>query len=100
MRVTVNSRNNVPIRLTNKQWFHIVEGHEELVGMRNEVHQTVGEAHSVLEGHRGELLAIKERGQGRWLVVVYRELKDDGFIITAFLTSKESALFRRKQLWP
>ena len=34
------------------------------------------------------------------LVVVYRELENDGFIITAFLMSKIKALNRRTQLWP
>ena len=34
------------------------------------------------------------------MVVVYRELKDDGFIITAFVTRRVRSLAKRKQLWP
>ena len=96
----VPSKNQVPIRLTDRQWAHIVAGHEELAGSRREVHRSVTEAELILEGREGELLAVKEQEPGRWLVVVYRELTNDGFIITAFLTSKENSLHRRRQLWP
>jgi len=34
------------------------------------------------------------------IVVVYREGAAEGFIITAFITSKIAALERKKQLWP
>ena len=36
----------------------------------------------------------------KWLVVVYRESGDDGFIITAFMTRRAQTLSRRQQLWP
>jgi len=48
----------------------------------------------------GELLATKEAELGKWLVVVYRELDRDGFVITAFLTRRIASLERRRQLWP
>jgi hypothetical protein len=31
---------------------------------------------------------------------VYRELQEDGFIVTAFLTRRIRSLDRRGQLWP
>jgi len=31
------SKNNVPIRLTEERWFHIVENHDELAGYYDEV---------------------------------------------------------------
>ena len=34
------------------------------------------------------------------MVVVYRELLNDGFIITAYLTRRLRSLAKRKQLWP
>jgi len=37
---------------------------------------------------------------GKHLVVVYREIENDGFIITAFITSKIESLNRRNQIWP
>jgi hypothetical protein len=38
-----------------------------------------------LAGNEGEQMAVKKISPGVNLVVVYRELEDDGFIITAFI---------------
>ena len=54
----------------------------------------------VLAGGAGELLAIGESEPGKFLVVVYRELAADGFVITAFLTRRVRSLERRTQVWP
>jgi hypothetical protein len=43
---------------------------------------------------------VREVEPGKYLVVVYRESQQDGFIITAFLTPKGHTLHRRQQLWP
>jgi len=29
---TVKSKNNIPIRLTEERWFHIIENHDDLAG--------------------------------------------------------------------
>jgi hypothetical protein len=95
------SRNGVPIRLTDERWQHIIEEHAELVGLRDEVLETVTQAERVLLGAAGELLAIRTITAGKVLVVVYREAaKDDGFVITAFVTRRLASLDRREQLWP
>jgi len=53
----VRSKTDVPIRLTEERWFHIV--------------------------------------------VIYKELsKEDGFVITAFLTRRRKKLERRQKIWP
>ena len=96
----VLSKNEVPIRLTDERWTHIVEEHCELAGMRLEVLEAVANPSIILAGGAGELLAVQENLTGRHLVVVYREHKNDGFIITAFITSKTKSLKRRNQLWP
>ena len=96
----VLSKNNVPIRLTDERWAHIVEEHCELAGMRLEVLETVETPSRILAGGEGELLAVREIVTGKYFVVVYRELENDGFIITAFITSKTKSLNRRNQLWP
>ncbi len=62
--------------------------------------ETVAEPERVLAGGAGELLAVRQAGVGKWLVVVYRELGEDGFVITAFLSRRERSLNRREQLWP
>jgi len=48
-----------------------------------------------------ELLAVKEIETGRYIVVVYKEInKEDGFVITAFLTRRIKQIERRTKLWP
>ena len=100
MAETVLSKNNVPVRLTDERWVHIIEEHCELAGMRLEVLDTVANPSRILVGGAEELLALREISPGKYLVVVYREFEIDGFIITAFVTSRTQSLDRRKQLWP
>ncbi len=94
------SKNGVPIRLTHERWTHITEEHTELAGLRLEVLETVAQPDRIVEGQRGALLAVRAIAPGNWLVVVYREISDDGVIITAFLTHRSGFLARRRQLWP
>jgi hypothetical protein len=94
------SVNGVPIRLTAERWAHITEEHCELAGFRLDVMATLVEPDCVLAGGRGEQLACREVEPGKRLVVVYREGRGDGFVITAFLTRREASLKRRKRLWP
>ena len=92
MTETVVSINGVLIRLTDE--------HNELAGMRYEVLETVTQPTQIFAGNRGELLAVRDSEPEKYLVVVYREGDNDGFIITAFLTRRIQALRRRTQLWP
>ena len=100
MTETVNSKNGVPIRLTDERWVHVTEEQSELAGLRLEVLETTANPTEIFAGNRGELLAVREVEPGKYLVVVYRESQHDGFIITAFLTRKVQTLRRRQQLWP
>ena len=100
MLETVQSKNGISIRLTDERWIHITEEHCELAGMRLEALETVANPARILEGGDGELLAIRETEKDKFMVVVYRELIGDGFIITAFLTRRQQYLNRRKQVWP
>ena len=96
----VISRMGVPIRLTEERWSHIADNHNELIALKAEVLEAVERPERILAGGTGELMAVQEREPGVWLVVVYRESTRDGFIITAFLTSKSAPLQRRRQVWP
>jgi hypothetical protein len=100
MQDIVASIQRIPIRLTDERWSHITEEHCELAGFRLEVLETVAKPDRVLAGGEGELLAVRELFPGKYLVAVYRELANDGFIITSFITSKIKSLQWRKQLWP
>lgn len=97
----VQSKNGVPIRLTEERWLHITEEHSELAGNYFEVLETIETPLAVYEGKAQELLAISEFAPRKFLVVVYKETNDeDGFVITAFITSKIKKIERRKMLWP
>lgn len=100
MKDVALSINHVPIRLTDERWVHITEEHCELAGLRLEVLETVANPEIILAGGAEKLLAVRKLNLDKYLVVVYRELVNDGFIITAFLTKKTNFLKRRKQLWP
>jgi hypothetical protein len=100
LQLSVFSKNGVPVRLSDERWAHITEEHCELAGLRLEVMEAIAKPERVLAGGAGELLALRETEPGKWLVAVYREFKDDGFVITAFLTRRRAALERRRQLWP
>jgi hypothetical protein len=98
----VRSRNDVPIRLTEERWHHIVHRHPELAEQRERILETVATPEVIQEGDFGELLAVRFYSKtpltSKFLVVAYREYKpDDGFIITAYLSSQPSA--RRVTVW-
>lgn len=96
------SRNGVWVRLSAERWQHISEGHPELARLRAAVLKAIADAEYVLEGAAGELLAVRRLDSGRVLVVAYREVDvQDGFVITAFVTSRVAAILkRRRQVWP
>ena len=88
----------VPIRLTSERWVHIVENHDDLVGRYHDALEVVAEPDLVLEGKAGEYLAVRKQDR-RTMVVVYRIVsRTDGFVITAFQTSKLSQLVRTKKI--
>lgn len=68
--------------------------------MRLDVLDTVADPERILLGRAGERLAVRAVVSDKWIVVVYRELEGDGFVITAFLTRRIRSLDRRQQLWP
>ena len=95
----VHTVHGVPIRLSDERWRHIVEHHDDLAGHYHDVLETVAAPDAVYEGSAGELLALR-RYRERYLVVPYRELsKDDGFVITAFFTTRIRQIERRPLAW-
>jgi len=86
---TVNSVNNIPIRLTPERWFHIVENHDELAGYFFDILETIEHPDLIIRGNNGTLKASKNFGKKKWLIVIYREVsKKDGFIITSYFIDK------------
>jgi len=82
---------------------HIETRHPNLLGWKPRVLETIRGPEFVAPGRHGELLSVRSYphlGKTRFLVVVYRETGEDGFIITAVLTSDVKNLKRRGVLWP
>ena len=101
MRGNTYSINNIPVRLTDERWAHIVENHSDIAGYYFDVLETVSDPTWILEGDEGELWAVKHITAGKVILVIYKEStrRHDGFIITAFLTTKVQKLLKRRIIW-
>ncbi len=91
----------MPIRLTSERWGHIVENHNDMAGYYYDVLESVTNPTLVLEGDEDELWAVKLISKRKALLVIYKESREqnDGFIITAFFTSKIKKLLKRGTIW-
>lgn len=97
--VTTISKNGVLTRLTEERWKHIVLMHPSLIGRQTKVLTTVKNPDYILKGGTRELLAVSALSKRAYLVVVYKEEINDGFIITAFETTDTSWLFKKEIIW-
>lgn len=85
----VKSVNGIPVRLTDERWVHIIENHDDLAGYYDEILGIVEYPEYVIKGYGGAFIALKQVEKNKFLAVVYKEVsEDDGFIITAYFTSK------------
>lgn len=100
---TVASKRGIPIRLTHERWSHIVESHDYMAGLLDLVVETLADPDAVVSGVQGELLALKRYDRTvigpKHVVVAYREHERDGFVVTAFMTSKADKLMNRGLQW-
>jgi len=99
----VTSKNNVVIRLSAERWSHIVEAHDYMAGNQDLVFETIENPDFISYGGKDELIAVKHYKKTsiaeKSMVVVYKEETDNGFIITAFMTSKPDKIFKRGAIW-
>lgn len=96
------SRNNVPIRLTEERWQHILLTHLEInPNDVSKVMNIISNPDFILQGSKGELLAVKETSSNKaWIVVPYKEVsQEDGFILTAYFTSDLFWLRKKEIVW-
>jgi hypothetical protein len=98
----VDSRNGVPVRLTEERWQHIADRHPELRDQRERILETVAEPDIIQQGDFGELLAGRYYSEtpltSKFLMVAYREISsNDGFIVTAYLARRLSTV--RAVIW-
>jgi hypothetical protein len=98
----VRSKSGVQIRLTDERWQHIAARHPEMSQLREQVLETLSEPDMIQVGDIGELLAVRHWPATplprKFMIVAYREVElTDGFILTAYLTSRPSKA--RQVLW-
>lgn len=100
MTAVAQSVNGILIRLPDERWEHIIQRHADISDQKELLLKTISEPTRILQGNKDEQLAIQEIKPGKWLVVIYKEDRTDGFVITAFSTRKVNSLNRRQQIWP
>jgi hypothetical protein len=102
MEVAV-SKNGTPIRITDERWTHVVESHDYMAGNRELVVETVEDPDAIVTGRKGELIALRHYHatsiSEKHVVVVYSEIENDGFLITAFMTSAPETMLRKGVIW-
>lgn len=90
------------VRLTDERLAHILE-HPEMQGMESRIEQTVRTPERVLESLSDPAsrlyyhLYLGTRVGDKHLCVVVRVADNDAFVLTAYLTTKQSG---GRQLWP
>lgn len=99
---TAVSRNGIPIRLTYKQWAHITDSHDYMAGNLDMVFESIEDPDFIVQGWTDELIALKHYDKTsiseKYVAVIYKEGKE-GFVITAFMTSKYDKLLKRGTIW-
>ena len=93
------SKNGIVVRLTEERWRHIVLMHSNLADKQNQVLATVKNPEYIFKGKANELLAVSVLSKRGYIVVVYKESANDGFIITAFETTDKLWLFKKELIW-
>lgn len=91
--LTVDSMSGVSIRLTDVRWRHIVARHPEMAEELGRIAETLRDPDMLQEGDYGATLAVrsfpKTSLSKKYVIVVFRETdRQNGFVITAYLTSR------------
>ena len=95
---TITSVFGNSIRITATQWAHITESHDYMSGNMDKILETLAEPERVIAGQNGESLALRDYTSTnithKTAVAVYRD-EEDGFLITAFFTSKPDKIEKK-----
>ena len=99
----VISKNGKEIRLTAERWTHIVEAHDYMAGNQDLVFETIEAPDIIVKGERDEMIALKRYAKtsisSKTVVVIYKEIKEGGFVITAFMTSRPEKIQKKGMIW-
>ena len=98
----VKSVQGIPIRLTPERLAHIEARHIEMKGQEKRILETMSAPDFVQQGDVETLIAIRHYDKTpltrKYCCVVYRELnEDDGFVLTAYFTSRPASW--REVVW-
>jgi len=97
------SKNGIPIRITYERWTHVVESHDYMAGNLELVVETIEDPDYIVAWRTGEFIALRHYESTsiteKTVVAAYREFVDDGFLITAFMTSSTETILRKGILW-
>lgn len=103
---TVRSKSGKNTRLTERIWGKIRESHPEFqlsLGYADEIGAAIEDPDYVVRGWTDEYLSLRwcetAPGRPKHLCVVYRELNDEAFVVTAFFVTRYERLLRREVVW-
>lgn len=96
--MNVRSKNKIKIRLTEERISHIITNHPEMEDFTSEIPNVISDPDFLFQGEKDEYISVTGR-KSFFLVIVYKEEKEDGFVITAFKTKSIKYLQKRKILW-
>jgi hypothetical protein len=89
------------IRITTRQWVHVTEAHDYMSGNLDKVLETLTAPSRIIEGSHGEALALRDYESTnitkKTAVAIYKD-EPDGFLITAFFTSKPEKIEKKGRL--
>lgn len=92
------SISGVPIRLTTERWDHIVVNKPYMHAFDDAILKAIERPTVILRGYAGSYVAVLNLARDRFLHVVYKEVSaEDGFVITAYVSSKYN---RGSVIWP
>jgi hypothetical protein len=99
--VVAISMDDIPIRLTDERWQHITTGHPEMADFYYDILETIEDPEIIYKGNDGAKIALKKATESfsKFVVVVYKELEKDGFVITAYISNKPQRFKNKKILW-
>ena len=100
----VKSQNGVPIRLTKERWNHITTSHLDMENNQEAAIETTQNPDMMLRGIADEMRAVrffpKTHLGPKHVVVAYKEVSPwDGFVLTAYKTSKVDKIMKRGVIW-
>ena len=100
---SVISKNGKEIRLSEERWYHIVESHDYRAGNQDIIFETLESPDIIVEGRKEEFIALKYYTKTsiseKHAVVIYKEQENQGFVITAFMTSKPESIMQKGVIW-